>query len=48
MGYATWILALLCLAAAVVIGLVAVYLVAGGIANVMKLRNRRKKLVPHG
>lgn len=48
MGYVTWILALLGLAAAVVIGLVILYLVVKGITNLMKLRTRRRTLVLHG
>ncbi len=48
MGYVTWILALLGLTAAVVIGLVILYLVVSGITNLMTLRTRRRTLVLHG
>ncbi|HXY99463.1 MAG TPA: hypothetical protein VEI03_05655 [Stellaceae bacterium] len=48
MGYASWILALLDLTAAVVFGLVIVYLLGGGIARLMKARSRRRKLLHHG
>lgn len=48
MDYASWILALLGMATAVVFGVVVVYVVASAIANMMRMRNRRRKLAHHG
>jgi len=48
MDYASWILALLGMATAVVFVVVVVYLLASTIANVMKTRSRRRKLAHRG